>query len=246
MTAPVIGITCYLEAVDRDPWRGQRSVVLPERYAAHVDAAGAVPLIVPPVPDADEAWAATVLRRVDALVLAGGADLAADHYGEQPDSHAQEPRHDRDSSELALARVSERLDLPVLGICRGMQVLVVEAGGTLVQHLPDVVDSDLHLPVAGEWHEHAIRTVPGTRIADLLGDTFSAPTYHHQAVATAPGFTVSAHAPDGTVEAVEHPTARWRIGVQWHPEEAADPRLFEALVSKAQVRPADRRSASSI
>ena len=231
MSRPVIGITPYLEPVDRDVWRAQVSVTLPATYAEKVIQAGGIPVLVPPMPSADEDWAAQVLGRLDALILSGGADIESVRYGAQPHPTAQEARPDRDSSELLLARVGQGLDLPTLGICRGMQVMAVAAGGTLIQHLPDEVGHERHSPSPGEWTSHRVLIEPGSTLAGILGAEVTCPTYHHQAVATCPGYDVVARAEDGVVEAVHDPSARWRFGVQWHPEQGDDLRLFEALVA---------------
>lgn len=232
---PVIGVTSYLEPVDRPPWRGQLSVTLPATYAEKVIAAGGVPLVVPPMPEADSAWAQQVLRGLDGLIISGGADVEASRYGSTPDIAAQEARPDRDGSELALAAASRAADLPTLGICRGMQIMAVEAGGTLIQHLPDVVGHEGHCPSPGQWSNHEVMTEPGGILAQILGPQVSCPTYHHQGVATAPGYEVVARAEDGVIEGLHDRSSRWRLGVQWHPEQGDDLRLFEALVAAART-----------
>ncbi len=238
---PVIGVTCYVEDVDRHPWTAQRSVVLPHRYVDHLQRAGALAVVLPPRPDADDDLALAVLERLDGLVIAGGADVEAGRYGAPPHSTSQAPRPDRDAWELALARVSAAIDLPVLGVCRGMQVMAVEAGGVLDQHLPDVVGHDAHCPRPGEYTSHHATPVAGTRLADLLGsDPLDVPTYHHQAVLPASlegtAYRLSAWHADGTLEGMEDPTSGFRLAVQWHPEAGDDGRLFEALVAAAAAR----------
>ena len=166
---PVVGVSCYVEDVDRSPWVAQRSAVLPHRYVTHLEDAGALAVVLPPRPDADDAMAAAVLDRLDGLVIAGGADIDARRYGAAPHATSQPPRADRDAWELALARVSAERDLPVLGICRGMQVMAVAAGGVLDQHLPDVVGHDSHCPRPGEYSSHHAQPVEGTLLARLLG-----------------------------------------------------------------------------
>lgn len=231
---PVIGITSYLEPVDRAPWRQQLSVTLPATYAEKVLAAGGVPVVIPPMSDADTAWAEQVLSVLDALIISGGADVEAVRYGATSDTSAQEARPDRDASELTLAAVSREIDLPTLGICRGMQIMAVQAGGALIQHLPDVVGHEGHSPSPGVWSSHRVMTEPGTLLAQILGAEVTCPTYHHQGVATAPGYDVVARAEDGVIEGLHDPAARWRLGVQWHPEQGDDPRLFDALVAAAR------------
>lgn len=233
---PIVGITTYAEPVDRGDWRAQASVVLPHSYVAKVEAAGGIALLIPPRADADDDLAADVLSRVDALLLAGGADLDPARYGAQPHALVQDARPDRDALELALARVSGAVGLPTLGICRGMQVLAVASGGTLEQHIPDRTGTDVHSTTPGVMGAHPVRVLAGTRLAAILGADaeLSVPTYHHQAVATHPGYAASAWHADGTLEAMEDAGARFRLAVQWHPEAGDDPRLFAALVDAAR------------
>jgi putative glutamine amidotransferase len=236
--SPVIGVSAYVEAVDRSPWVQQRSVVLPYRYVDHLERAGAIAVLLPPRVDATEAMADAVLSRLDGLVISGGADVEASRYDEEPHPTSQRPRRDRDAWELALARVSRERGTPVLGVCRGMQVMAVAAGGSLVQHLPEVVGHEAHSPEPGEYSSHHATPVPGTRLAALLGaEDLAVPTYHHQAVRpeTLRGtpYVPSAWHADGTLEAMEDPTATFRLAVQWHPEAGDDMRLFEALVAEA-------------
>ena len=139
--------------------------MLPHRYVEQLERAGAVVVVLPPRPDADDDLAAAVLERLDGLVIAGGADVEADRYDAQPHATSQTPRPDRDEWELALARVSAERDLPVLGICRGMQVMAVAAGATLDQHLPDLVGHDAHCPRPGEYTSHHVAPAEGTRLA---------------------------------------------------------------------------------
>jgi putative glutamine amidotransferase len=135
--------------------------------------------------------------------------------------------------ELALARVAGDAGVPLLGICRGMQVMAVAAGGELEQHLPDRVGHDEHSPAPGRYGEHGVRLAAGSRIGEVLGPRVDVPTYHHQGVLSHPGYQASGWADDGVLEAIEAPEARFRLGVQWHPEVGADARLFAALVEAA-------------
>ncbi len=241
-TRPVIGVSCYVEPVDRDPWLGQHSAVLPLEYVAHVERAGGLVVLLPPRPEADDALAEEgarlLLGRLDGLILAGGADVEAARYAAPAHETSQAPRPARDAWELALARVSGDLGLPVLGICRGMQVMAVAAGGTLDQHLPDSVGTAEHLPVPGVYTSHPVTPVPGTRVGSILGEAeVAVPTYHHQGVAAHPGYVPAAWHADGTLEAMEDPGARFRVAVQWHPESGEDNRLFAALVVAAARQP---------
>ena len=148
-TPPVIGLTCYVEQVDRAPWVGQRSAVLPYRYVEQVQRAGGLAVVLPPRHDVDEGWPPLLLARLDGLVVGGGADVDAGRYGADPHPSSQNPRHDRDAWEIALVHAATALDLPLLGICRGMQVMAVAVGASLEQHLPDVVGHDAHCPRPG-------------------------------------------------------------------------------------------------
>lgn len=240
-TRPVVGVSCYVEEVDRSPWVAQHSAVLPHRYVDHLERAGALVVVLPPRPDADEAMAEEVLARLDAVVLAGGADVGADRYGAEPHPSSQAPRPDRDAWEIALARASATAGLPALGICRGMQVMAVAAGARLEQHVPDRVGHDSHCPKPGEYASHHATPVEGSRLAGILGtDPLQVPTYHHQAVVPetleGTGWLPSAWHEDGTLEAMEDPAPSFRVAVQWHPEAGDDPRLFEALVEAARAR----------
>lgn len=228
--APIIGLSTYVEPVDRGDWRAQPSIVLPINYADQVRAAGGLPVLLPPWVDADDEAVGALLDRVDGLILAGGVDIEASHYGAQPHPTSQDSRPDRDQTELALARVSRQRDLPVLGICRGMQVMAVEAGGTIEQHLPDRVGHDEHSPAPGVFGSHPVRLDRASIVGQILDEHVEVPTYHHQSVATHPSYLACGWHADGTLEAMEDSNARFRIAVQWHPEAGQDGRLFEALI----------------
>ncbi|CAM5590388.1 gamma-glutamyl-gamma-aminobutyrate hydrolase family protein [Streptomyces avidinii] len=231
MPRPLIGITTYVEDSTRyGVWDLPTSLV-PTGYYELVQAAGGAAVLLPP----DEPGsAAEVLSRVDGLVVAGGPDVDPVHYGAARDSRTGAPATVRDHWELALISAALEADLPVLGICRGMQALNVALGGTLIQH----IDGHFETPGATSWHP--VRPVPGTRYADLVPEEAQVPTYHHQAVdRLGRGLVVSAHAVDGTVEAIELPDPeRWVLGVQWHPERDKDTRVMSALIEAASVRTA--------
>lgn len=235
---PVIGISSYLEPVDRSPWVAQRSAVLPHDYVRQVEQAGGLAVLLPPRLDAGERLAVEVLERVDGVIVSGGADVEASRYGAEPHPTSQSPRPDRDTWEIALVRAAIARDVPLLGICRGMQVMAVEAGGTLEQHVPDRVGNDEHSPAPGRYASHVVATVAGTQLAHLLGEQpLTVPTHHHQAVRSG-SLSGTAYIPaawhaDGTLEAMEDPSGRFRLAVQWHPEVGEDPRLFEALIAVA-------------
>lgn len=237
MNTPVIGLTTYRELASYGVW-SQRTDLLPSEYADAVTAVGGLPVLLPPleVPGA----AAALVARLDGLVISGGADVAPASYGAQPHPRTIAWRPDRDAWELALLEAAEAAGLPVLGVCRGMQVMAVRAGGTLEQHLPDVVGHETHSPGGPAYGSTAVTTAPGTRVARLLGERLDVSCHHHQAVRSHPGFLPVAHAGDGTVEALEAPGDRFCVAVQWHPETAADVGLLAGLVRAAAAH-ASRR-----
>lgn len=237
---PVIGITTYVEPASRGDWVDVPSALIPYSYVQKVEQAGGIAVLIPPRTDAEDGLAHEVLSRLDGVIITGGADVAPELYAAQRHASVQASRPDRDTTELAVARVSGELDLPVLGICRGMQVMAVAAGGTLEQHVPERVGHNGHSPGPAAYGSHAVDTVDGTVTAGLLGPHVDVPSYHHQAVVTHPGYAASAWAPDGTLEAMEDGSAGFRVAVQWHPEEGSDPRLFEALVAAARTYAAHR------
>jgi putative glutamine amidotransferase len=199
-----------------------------------VIAAGARPVLLPP-DDVDT----DILDRLDGLVLAGGADVTPSLYGQEPHP-ATYTRADRDAGELPLARRALELDLPTLGVCRGMQLLAVVAGGSLHQHLPEVVNTDLHRPAPFDQFslgEHVVHVEPGTLCHELLGGVLKVNSLHHQAVADPGTFTaVGWCIEDGVIEAIESREHRFAAGVQWHPEIDGDLRVFEGLVAAARQR----------
>ena len=227
---PIVGITCYVEEAVRGVWESMPHALLPYNYVAKVERAGGIAVLIPPRADADAEMARAVVWRLDGLVLAGGVDVEPQRYGAQAHPTVQEARPDRDAFELALAAVTREWDIPVLGICRGMQVMAVAAGGTLEQHLPDRVGHDEHSPAPGIYGSHSVRTVDGTKVSGLLGQQVVIPSYHHQSVSSHPGYVPAAWAQDGTLEAMEHTASQFRLAVQWHPEAGQDGRLFDAFI----------------
>jgi putative glutamine amidotransferase len=225
---PRIGLSTYREPARWGVW-DEPADLLPASYAVAVERAGGVPLLLPPtVP----AHAAAALDGVDGLLLAGGADVDPSRYGAAHDTHTGLPRTDRDTWELALVDAALARDLPLLAVCRGMQVLNVALGGDLVQHLPDEVGTELHCPVVGRHGRHAVDLAPGSRLAGALGPRPMTATYHHQSVGTlGRGLTACGWAEDGVVEAVELADRRWVFGVQWHPEAYEGHELFAAFVA---------------
>jgi putative glutamine amidotransferase len=233
VSKPVIGITSYVEPASWGAWANVKAALIPAGYVDHVRRAGAIAVVVPPLGDvATPADAQALLARLDGLILAGGADVESSRYGEDPHELAQEPRRDRDAGELLLATAARGV-LPVLGVCRGMQVMVVAAGGQLEQHLPDRLGHLDHGPAPGTYGARTVKTTPDSRLRSLLGATIEVNCYHHQGVRTHPSYDAAAYSTDGVVEAIEAPESDFHLGVQWHPETGVDWRLFEALVKAA-------------
>ncbi len=254
MIPPLIGITTY----GRDE---EQCFTLPAVYVDAVRRAGGVPVLLPP---GEQHWQA-LLSRLDGLILAGGGDLDPCHYAGVPHETIYNVDAERDRSELALVRQVVSESMPTLGICRGAQVVNVALGGTLIEHVPEVVRECI-AQVAQVAHrlpprrptEHPITVESESRLGEILGDVlgdvlgdaagqvFCAASWHHQAIrAPAPQLRVVARAPDGIIEAVEMPGHPWLIAVQWHPEltAAGDPvqqRLFDSLVQAAARRRDDR------
>jgi putative glutamine amidotransferase len=228
---PLIGITAYREPLRVREWQVD-AAVLPHTYAHAVFAAAGQPLLLPPLPGD----AADLLDAVDGLVLSGGGDVSPRAYGK---TAAAEPllevNEDRDRAEIGLFAGALERRLPVFGICRGLQVINVALGGTLVAHLPDAVGHDGHKLTPGEFTAHDVELEPGTAVSALLGDRASVMSHHHQAVdRVGAGATVGGRAEDGTVEALELGQSPFALAVQWHPEESGGAPLFEALVAAAR------------
>lgn len=227
---PRIGLTTYVEDARWGVW-DRPAVVLPRSYVAAVLAAGGLPVLLPPGPSGDAA-ARRAVGGVDALILTGGADLSPARYGAAAHPETQGAQPERDSWEIALLAAALDGDVPLLAICRGVQVLNVAFGGTLHQHLPDVVGHDGHRPAPAQLGTTRVRLTPGTAVAGILGEELKVPCYHHQALdRLGAGLVAAGRADDETVEAVEVAGRRFALGVQWHPEDGDDPRLFDALVA---------------
>jgi putative glutamine amidotransferase len=230
MTRPVIGITTY--GVDE-----HKHFALPEAYVTCVRSAGGLPILIPPGETAID----PLLAHVQGFILAGGGDLNPAFYGGQASDQIYMVDAERDQSELALARVIIDRKRPCLAICRGVQVVNVALGGTLIEHLPDDVgESTLHRTPPREPVEHAVTIQPDSRLASILGCTsLRVASWHHQAVRSpGTGLHVVARAPDQTIEALEMPDHPGLIAIQWHPELTAtkDPlqhKLFAALIHAA-------------
>ncbi|MFF8437814.1 gamma-glutamyl-gamma-aminobutyrate hydrolase family protein [Streptomyces bacillaris] len=233
MSRPVIGISTYQDPARWGVWE-MPAVLLPAAYPRLVRAAGGLAVLLPP--DEAEDAAREAVAALDGVVIAGGADVEPVRYGADPDPRTGPPARERDAWELALIRAAIEQDVPLLGICRGMQLLNVALGGTLHQHL------DGHTGGHAVFGGHPVDPVPGTAYAAAVPEQTTVPAYHHQAVdRLGTGLIASAHAPDGTVEALELPDRESLVlGVQWHPEMGEDLRVMMALVEAAGRRRRER------
>ena len=237
LAAPVVGITTSEQQARWGCWDTTATLV-PADYVRRVEAAGAVAVLLPAPAAAagDEraaaAAAATAVARLDGIVLTGGVDVDPARYGESSHEQTQSPDPARDVYELALVAECARSSKPLLAICRGMQLLNVARGGTLLQHLPDEAGRRDHMPDPGSFVPRSVRVVPGSRLAEVAKSTeLVVPCHHHQAVGrVGEGLVVSAVCDDGVVEALEGPGPGFLLGVQWHPEAERDASLFDALV----------------
>jgi putative glutamine amidotransferase len=233
---PVIGISCYAQRARWSHWDDE-AVLLPRRYVDTVARAGGLPVLLPPIDGS-----AAMLPRLDGLVLSGGGDVDPARYMEAPHPAAGPFSATRDSAELDLCQRALAIGLPLLGICRGLQVINVALGGSLHQHLPDLVGDDSHSPELSGYPTHKVSVAPATQLAAILGRSEAAvPTHHHQAIdRLGADLVATAWTDDGVIEAVEFDrpvpvvdTGPFMIAVQWHPEAGDDLSLFTALVAAA-------------
>ena len=227
---PVIGITCYAQRARWSHWDDE-AVLLPRRYVDAVARAGGQPVLLPPVDGG-----IAVLPRLDGLVLSGGADVDPARYGAPPHPAAGPFSAARDNAELDACQQALATGLPLLGICRGLQVINVALGGTLHQHLPDLVGDDSHSPEQSAYPPHKVSVAPATQLAAILGRSEAAvPTHHHQAInQLGAGLVATAWTDDGVIEAVEFASPeQFMVAVQWHPEAGDDLSLFTALIAAA-------------
>ena len=239
MRRPLIGLTAYAQQVlygNNELFAG----MLPMTYVKAVHATGGrAVLITPDDPDPD------VLESLDGVMFSGGGDIDPAHWG-APKHPLTDIDPARDASELMLMRAALEMDLPVLGICRGMQVMAVAAGGSLHQHLPDLIGHERHrasvgtdpmAAAASAYGRHDVVVKTGTQAHRLLGGHLTVNSFHHQAVDDPGTFTPTGWCPDDrVVEIIEDPRRSFALGVQWHPERTGDLRVFAALNEAAALR----------
>jgi putative glutamine amidotransferase len=236
---PVIGVCTALERAQWSVW-DQEAVLLPRSYADAVQRAGGLAALLPPDPRAGDD-PAPWLELVDGLILAGGADVDPSFYGAAPDERLGHTVPERDAFEIALARGAIERDVPLLGVCRGMQIMNVARGGTLIQHLPDDVGHEDHRRTLGSFDnaDHDVRLAGGSLAERAAGERrHSTKSHHHQGVdRIGDGFEVTGWATiDELPETIEDPSRRFALGVQWHPEADPASRLIAALVEEARER----------
>ena len=227
---PVIGITSYAQDARWGVWHVPAALI-PLAYVDAVERAGGRALVIPPAEEDVE----ETLDALDGIVFSGGADVDPARYGAEVHPETDTPQTRRDAGELALLTAALERDMPTLAICRGFQLLNVARGGDLVQHLPERVGNDDQKQVPGEFAVHPVEIKEGSRLASIVGVGSDVTSHHHQGLGrVGEGLVETAWATDGTLEAVEDPSLRFAVGVQWHPEAAQDAALFDALVEQAR------------
>jgi putative glutamine amidotransferase len=237
MPRPLIGVCAAVERASFGVWKDEPATLLPLSYSRAIHGAGGMIALLPPDRQASED-PSELLDRLDALVLGGGADIDPEAQGIEPHPETVGTNPDRDRFEIALALGALDRGIPLLGVCRGMQVLNVACGGTLDQHIPERLGNHRHRPVPGAWAEHDVRIEPGSLAATAAGtELLTVKSHHHQGIdRIAQGLTPSAWATDdATVEAIESPDGGFVLGVLWHPEEDSADAIIPALISKASA-----------
>lgn len=240
MTVPIIGVVADRKSASYGAWVDIPTDGLSHAYLAAIQEAGGAPLLFPSL-DVHLDDPERLIGLVDGLFLPGGRDLDAELYGSVAHPSNDQPLRVRDELEIALTRLARERDVPVLGACRGMQVLNVALGGTLEQHLGDRIDLTPHRDIYGEHTSHPVAIAPDTLLRSITHeDEFEISSHHHQGVdRLGEGLVASASAPDGVVEAIETTDGAFCLGVQWHPEERLDPEgiaLIRAFIAAARTR----------
>jgi anthranilate synthase component 2/putative glutamine amidotransferase len=243
---PIIGLTTYRQTTSWGAWH-REAALIPATYLDVLVRAGAQPVLLPPIHDTvdvpsvgtdvapkvpEPSGLDAVCDGLDGLVLAGGGDVGPSRYDQTPDSRTAGTSEDRDRLEFDVLRLALERDMPVLAVCRGLQVLNVALGGDLVQHLPDRIGSDAHHPGPGAFASVMVTTEHDSHVGRLCGARVEVLCSHHQALDhLGRGLRITASSDDGVVEAAELEARTFVVGVQWHPEETGDTRLFEGLVA---------------
>lgn len=244
MKKPIIGIgsDVALQKGERD-----RAFVF-TTYVDSLRRAGAVPVLIPPQPEN----AVSLIESLDGILLAGGEDCDPAAYGEERHDSVEPMDPRRQANDVTLARLAREHGLPTLGICLGVQVMNVAAGGTLIQDIATSVETDIdHASEPSDRHRHDVRVEDGTRLSAILGEReFNVNSSHHQAIKdVGRGLRVTAHAPDGIIEGLEDPTHPFYVGVQWHPEDMPDETsaksIFGAFVEAARLRAEGKRNTAT-
>jgi putative glutamine amidotransferase len=235
MSRPLIGVCAAVERASFGVWKDEPATLLPLSYSRAIHGAGGMMALLPPDRVAEEE-PDELLSRIDALVLGGGADIDPESQGVEAHPETIGSNPDRDRFEIALALGALDRGMPLLGVCRGMQVLNLACGGTLDQHIPDRLGHEIHRPVPGSWAEHEVRIEPGSLAATAAGtERLTVRSHHHQGVdRIADTLTATSWAiDDESVEAIESADGGFALGVLWHPEEDPQDRVIPALVERA-------------
>ena len=238
MPRPLIGVCAAVERASFGVWTDVQSALLPLSYARAIHGAGGMVAMLPPDRRASDE-PGELLDRLDALLLGGGADIDPESQGAEPHPETVGTNPDRDHFEIALTLGALERRIPLLGVCRGMQVLNVACGGSLDQHIPERLGNDLHRPAPGSWAEHDVRIEPGSLAASAAGtERLAVKSHHHQGIdRVAESLSASAWATDDeTVEAIESQHGDFVLGVLWHPEEDLEDRVIPSLVEAAGDR----------
>jgi len=208
----------------------RHAAILPSAYVSVVARVGGTPMIIPPSGDMSN-----LLGSIDGLIVSGGPDVSPSRYGQEPGPMTKEFYPEQDETEIGLITSALEMDMPILGVCRGMQILSIAHGGSLYQHLDDTPGHEGHGGYDGVSTEHDVIVEKDTILAGLMGTSFTVDSAHHQGVSDPGSLTVSAIAEhDGLIEAVERSDKKFCLGVQWHPERKGHDLLFAALVEAAR------------
>jgi putative glutamine amidotransferase len=246
MRRPLIGVTAYAQQIQYGA-NDMLAAVLPMSYVKAVHVTGGRAVLIPPDDPGTD-----VLESLDGIVFAGGGDVDPANWGAERHPATQTDPV-RDAAELMLMRAALDADLPLLGVCRGMQIMAVVTGGSLHQHLPDLIGHERHRAAAGTdplaadasaFGRHEVVVKSGTAARALLGPRLTVNSFHHQAVADPGNCTISGWCPDDrVVEIIEERSRSFALGVQWHPERTDDLRVFAALTEAAADRSGLTRAA---